>query len=73
MAKSRKKGRSQRKILRIPDLEHSKHAAISSLPAKTSQNSYEYAKNEFISWYCSVLRLTPRARLVKKLSRAASG
>ena len=31
MAKSRKKGRSPKKVLRIPDLEHSKHAVINSL------------------------------------------
>jgi site-specific recombinase XerD len=57
MAKSRKKARSPKKILRIPDLEHSKHAVINSLPAKASQESYEYAIDEFISWYCSEPRL----------------
>jgi hypothetical protein len=57
MAKSRKRGRSPKRILRIPDLEHSKHAVINSLPARASQDSYEYAINEFISWYCSEPRL----------------
>ena len=57
MAKSRRKARSPKKILRIPDLEHSKHAVINSLPAKASQESYEYAIDEFISWYCSEPRL----------------
>jgi len=57
MAKSRKKNRSPRKVLRIPDLEHSKHAVLNSLPAKASQESYEYAIDEFISWYCSEPRL----------------
>jgi len=57
MANSRKKGRSPKKVLRIPDLEHSKHAVINSLPARASQESYEYAINEFISWYCSEPRL----------------
>jgi integrase len=57
MAKSRKKGRSPKKVLRIPDLEHSKHAVLNSLPAKATQDSYEYAINEFISWYCSEPRL----------------
>ena len=57
MAKSRKKGRSPKKVLRIPDLEHLKHAVINSLPAKASQESYEYAIDEFISWYCSEPRL----------------
>jgi integrase len=57
MTKSRKRGRNPRRILRIPDLEHSKHAVINSLPAKASQESYEYAIDEFISWYCSEPRL----------------
>src|SRR5512139_430007 len=57
MAKSRKNARSPKKVLRIPDLEHSKHAVINSLPAKASQDSYSYAMDEFISWYCSEPRL----------------
>ncbi len=57
MAKSRKRGRSPKKVLRIPDLEHSKHAVINSLPARASQEGYEYAIDEFISWYCSEPRL----------------
>ncbi len=57
MAQSRKKGHAQRKVLRIPDFENSKHAVISSLPVKASQVSYECAIDEFISWYCSEPRL----------------
>jgi site-specific recombinase XerD len=57
MAKSRKKGHTPRKVLRIPDLEHSKIAVLNSLAAKASQVSYEYAIDEFISWYCSEPRL----------------
>jgi site-specific recombinase XerD len=38
-------------------LEHSKQAVLNSLPAKSSQESYEYAIDEFISWYCSEPRL----------------
>ncbi len=57
MAKNRKKCRKPKRVLRIPDLEHSKHAVINSLPAKASQESYEYAIDEFISWYCSEPRL----------------
>lgn len=33
MAKPRKQGRCPKKVLRIPDLEHSKHAVLNSLPA----------------------------------------
>ena len=57
MSKSQKKGRCPRKVLRIPDLEQSKHAVLNSLPAKASQESYGHAIDEFISWYCSEPRL----------------
>jgi len=53
----RSKVRRTKKVLRIPDLEHSKHAVLNSLPAKTSQDSYGHAIDEFILWYCSEPRL----------------
>ena len=53
----RSKGRCTIKVPRIPDMEQSKHAVIDSLPAKASQESYAYAIDEFISWYCSEPRL----------------
>src|SRR6266581_3863420 len=54
-----KKGKTRctRTVLRIPDLEQSKTAVLNSLPAKTSQESYAYAIDEFIAWYCSEPRL----------------
>ena len=54
-----KKGttRCTRAVLRIPDLEQSKTAVLNSLPAKTSQESYAHAIDEFIAWYCSEPRL----------------
>jgi site-specific recombinase XerD len=59
MAKQQKRSkiRCRRKFLRIPDLEQSKHAVLNSLPAKTSQDAYGHAIDEFISWYCSEPRL----------------
>jgi site-specific recombinase XerD len=57
MSKSRKKYRNPKRVLRIPDLEHSKHAVLNSLPAQTSQISYEHAINEFILRYRSEPRL----------------
>jgi hypothetical protein len=41
------KGRCARRVLRIPDLEQSKHAVLNSLPAKTSQESYGHAIDEW--------------------------
>ena len=59
MAKRQKRSKVHctRKVLRVPDLEQSKHAALNSLPAKTPQQSYGHAIDEFISWYCSEPRL----------------
>ena len=53
----KRKFRSARTVLRIPDLEQSKTAVLNSLPAKTSQESYAHAIDEFIAWYCSEPRL----------------
>jgi len=54
-----KKGKTRctKTVLRIPDLEQSKAAVLNSLPAKTSQESYAHAIDEFIAWYCSEPRL----------------
>src|ERR1017187_10381768 len=54
-----KKGKTRctRTVLRIPDLEQSKAAVLNSLPAKTSQESYAHAIDEFIAWYCLEPRL----------------
>jgi len=46
----RGKTRCTRTVLRIPDLEQSKTAVLNSLPAKTSQESYAHAIDEFIAW-----------------------
>jgi hypothetical protein len=45
-------------VLRLLDLEHSKSAVLSSLPAISSQQSYSHAIDEFITWYCSEPRLS---------------
>jgi site-specific recombinase XerD len=44
-------------ILRLPDLEQSKHAVLNSLAAASSRESYGHAIDEFIGWYCSEPRL----------------
>ena len=51
------KARCTRTVLRIPGLEQSKTAVLNSFPAKTSQESYAHAIDEFIAWYCSEPRL----------------
>jgi site-specific recombinase XerD len=57
MAKRQKRRHRPKKVLKIPDLEHSKHAVVNSLPARASQESYAHAIDEFINWYCSEPRL----------------
>jgi hypothetical protein len=46
-----------RSMLRLADLEQSKHAVLHSLGAASSQESYGHAIDEFIGWYCSEPRL----------------
>jgi site-specific recombinase XerD len=58
MARRKTGNRSKPKtVLRLPDLEQSKHAVLNSLPAASSQESYGHAIDEFIGWYCSEPRL----------------
>ena len=54
MAKSPKNKRKKlrKTVLKLPDLEHSKSAMLSSLASASSQRSYDHAIREFIEWYC---------------------
>ncbi len=56
MGKKAKK-RPRRRVLRLPDLDHSKAAVLNSLRSPASRRVYEYALDEFIAWYCSEPRL----------------
>jgi hypothetical protein len=59
MAKPQKraKARYAKRVLRIPDPEHSRQAVNNSLPAKTFQESCAHAIEETIRWYRSEPRL----------------
>jgi hypothetical protein len=59
MAKSPKAKRKKppKTVLKLPDLEQSKSAVLSSLASASSQRSYDHAIREFIEWYCSEPRL----------------
>jgi len=46
-----------RRVLRLPDLDHSKLAVLNSLTSPASRRVYEYAIDQFIAWYCSEPRL----------------
>ena len=47
----------RRRVLRLPDLDHSKLAVLNSLGSPASRRVYEYAIDQFIAWYCSEPRL----------------
>jgi site-specific recombinase XerD len=58
MAKSKARHkRAPKSILKLPDLEQSKCAVLSSLTSSSSQRTYDHAIREFIEWYCSEPRL----------------
>ncbi len=57
MPKSRKKRRSPKRVLALPDLEQSKTAVLNSLTSKSGQRSYDHAITDFVEWYCSEPRL----------------
>ena len=57
MPKSRRKRRSPKRVLALPDLEQSKTAVVNSLTSKSGQRSYDRAIKDFVDWYCSEPRL----------------
>ena len=57
MSKPRKKKRSPKRVLALPDLEQSKAAVLNSLSSQSGQRSYDHAITEFVDWYCSEPRL----------------
>jgi site-specific recombinase XerD len=57
MGKQRIKPNYRRRVLRLPDLDHCKLTVLNSLGSPASRRVYEYAINQFISWYCSEPRL----------------
>jgi len=57
MSKPRRKKRSPKRILALPDLEQSKTAVLNSLTSKSGQRTYDRAITDFVEWYCSEPRL----------------
>src|SRR5438270_14087267 len=45
--------RKPKRILRLPDLDHSKTGVLNTLSSPDSQRSYRFAIDDFIAWYCS--------------------
>jgi len=57
MGKKRIQPNYRRRVLRLPDLDHSKTAVLYILGSPASRRVYEYAIDQFIAWYCSEPRL----------------
>lgn len=57
MSKPRRKKRTPKRVLALPDLEQSKAAVLNSLTSKSGQRSYDRAITDFVAWYCSEPRL----------------
>jgi integrase len=51
------KANRSRRVLRLADLDHSKLAVLNSLTSPESRRVYEFAIEQFITWYCSEPRL----------------
>ena len=57
-SRSKRKLRSPKMILRLPDIEVAKSAVLSSLSCPDAQRGYRHAIDEFVDWYCSEPRLS---------------
>jgi site-specific recombinase XerD len=55
--KRKSKRGTPKKVLRLPDLDHSKASVLQSLGSIASKRTYGFAINDFIDWYCSEPRL----------------
>src|SRR5260370_40466515 len=64
MGKQRIKPNYRRRVLRLPDLDHCKLAALTSLGSPASRRVYDYAIDQFIAWYCSDPRLASNGIVV---------
>ena len=51
--RNRRKLSTPKSILRLPDLEATKFAGLSSLSGPDPQRGYRHAIDEFVDWYCS--------------------
>ncbi len=52
-----KQKKTPKRVLGLPDLDHSKRTVLDSLGSADSARAYAFAMNDFISWYCSEPRL----------------
>jgi hypothetical protein len=54
-------------VLLFPDLDHAKASVLSSLSSPRSRRNYQFAMEQFITWYCSEPRLALNRSVVLRL------
>jgi hypothetical protein len=64
MRKKNRKPMFRKIALRLPDLDHAKNAVLNSLNSPNSRRNYEFAMEQFITWYCSEPRLALNGAVV---------
>ncbi len=52
-----KRRNTAKRVLRLPDLDFAKRAVLNTLGSPESKRAYEFAIDDFITWYCSEPRL----------------
>ena len=57
MGREAKRTSAPKRVLRLLDMEHSKHTLLSTLGSTDSKRAYEFAIDHFVAWYCSEPRL----------------
>ena len=57
MRKKRRKRKTPKRVLQLPDLALAKTAVLNTLTSESAQRSYDHAITEFVDWYCSEPRL----------------
>ena len=72
MSKSRKKRKTPKRVLALPDLEQAKSAVLNTLTSKSGQRTYDHAITEFVEWYCSEPRLAFNRTVVLRYRLALS-
>ena len=55
--RSKRRPGAPKRVLRLPDLDQAKRTVLQTLGSPASVRAYEFAINDFISWYCSEPRL----------------
>jgi hypothetical protein len=57
MKQSSRKKKVAKRVLRLPDLDFAKRAVLDTLGSPESKRAYEFAIDDFVTWYCSEPRL----------------